>query len=122
MHPSKFFEECVIDDVYLNANEREKILNHLKSIHPRNFLGSSVDLFVVKMNIEYKTDHGNRKETEKYTLLPLDTDGDISLELQAEVMCESNIHKANIQHLYSQLSNFKVKEVEIITRVTLPLG
>ena len=53
MHPSKFFEECVIDNITLNVQEREELKEKLKSIHPRNILGSTVDLYVVKVGMEY---------------------------------------------------------------------
>lgn len=122
MHPSKFFEECVIDNITLNVQEREKLKEKLKSIHPRNILGSTVDLFVVKVEMEYETGKGNTKFSEKYTLLHLDTDGYDSLELQAEIMCQSKIDKENMKHIDNQLKNYKVTDVEIITRVTLPIG
>ena len=80
MHPSKFFEECVIDNITLNVLEREELKEKLKSIHPRNILGSTVDLFVIKVEMKYETGKGNTKVSEKYTLLPLDTDGYDSLE------------------------------------------
>ena len=55
-------------------------------------------------------------------MLPLDTDGYDSLELQAEIMCQSKIDKENMKHIDNQLKNYKVTDVEIITRVTLPIG
>ena len=122
MHPSKFFEECKIDELIMNVQEREEMKNKLKNIHPRNILGSTVDLFVVKVEMEYETDKGNTRVSEKYTLLPLDTDGYDSLELQAEIMCQSKIDKENMKHIDNQLKNYKVTDVEIITRVTLPIG
>lgn len=122
MHPSKFFEECVIDNITLNVQEREELKEKLKSIHPRNILGSSVDLFVVKVGLEYETGHDNTKVSKKYTLLPLEVDGYDSLELQAEVMCQSKIDKENMKHINNQLKNYKVTDVKIITRVTLPIG
>lgn len=94
----------------------------LKSIHPRNILGSQVDLFVVKIALEYKTEHNNVKTSEKYTLLPLDVDSIDSLELQAEIMCQANIEKENMKHIYTQLKDYKVTDVEIIAKVTLPIG
>ena len=122
MHPSKFFEECMIDNIVLTIQEKEEMKNKLKNIHPRNILGSSVNLFVVKVGIEYESGHGNVKTSDKYTLLPLNTQGNDTLELQAEIMCQSNIEKENIKHIYNQLKNYKVTNVEIITRVTLPIG
>lgn len=122
MHPSKFFDECIVDEITLSNYEREKIKEKLKSIHPRNILGSSVEVYVVKVNIEYNTEHGNKKSTEKYIILPLCTDSYDSLELQAEIMCQSNIEKNNIQHLHSQLNDYVVKNIEIITRLVLPIG
>lgn len=122
MHPGKFFDECVINDITLNVQERNETKNKLKNIHPRNILGSSVDLFVVKVSLEYDTGHNNKKIAEKYTLLPLWTDGYDSLEMQAEIMCQSNIEKENMKHIDNQLKNYKVIKVEIITKVTLPIG
>lgn len=122
MHPSKFFDECIINDYTLYVQEREDLKNKLKNIHPRNVLGSSVDLFVVKIGLVYETAKGNIKESEKYTLLPLDVDGYDSLELQAEVMCQSNIERENMKHIDNRLKNYEIKNVEIITRVTLPIG
>lgn len=122
MHPSRFFDECVINDITLNVQERNEMKDRLKSIHPRNILGSSVDLFVVKLSLEYDTGHNNKKIAKKYTLLPLDVDGYDSLEMQAEIMCQSNIEKENMKHIDNQLNNYKVTDVEIITKVTLPIG
>lgn len=122
MHPSTFFKECVIDGLEYSVQERKEIKDKLKNIHPRNILGSSVDLFVVKVNLEYKTGHDNIKSAEKYTLLPLSVDGYDSLDLQAEIMCQSNIEKYNMQHIDNQLRDYKIIDVEIVTRVTLPIG
>lgn len=122
MHPSRFFDECVIDDMTLNIQERNEIKDKLKNIHPRNILGSSVNLFVIKISLEYETGHNNKKISEKYTLLPLDVDSYDSLELQAEIMCQANIEKENMKHIDNQLNNYKVADVEIITKVTLPIG
>lgn len=122
MHPSKFFDECIINDITINVDEREKIKEKLKNIHPRNILASSVDLFVVKITLEYETGHTNRKTHEKYTLLPLDMDGYDSLEMQAEIMCQSNIEKENIKHIHTQFNDYKIVDTEIITKVTLPIG
>lgn len=122
MHPSRFFEECIINDMTLNVRERDELKNKLKNIHPRNILGSQVDLYVVKIALEYKTGHNNIKTSEKYTLLSLDVDGYDSLEMQAEIMCQSNIEKENMKHIDNQLNNYKVADVEIVAKVTLPIG
>lgn len=122
MHPSKFFDECIIDEITLDIFEREEMKNKLKSIHPRNIIGSSVRLFVVKVRLEYTTGHNNRKESEKYTLLPLDIDSNDSLELQAEIMCQSNIETENMKYINTQMNDYKIINVEIVTQVVLPIG
>lgn len=122
MHPSKIFDECIVDEITLNIQEREDIKERLKNIHPRNILDSKVEVYVVKLDIEYDTEHGNRKSAEKYIILPLCIDGYDSLELQAEIMCQSNIEKNNMKHIYSQLNNYQITNVEIIARLVLPIG
>lgn len=122
MHPSKFFGECIVDEMTLNTQEREDVKERLKNIHPRNILGSQVEVYVVKVDIEYDTERGNKKSAEKYIILPLCVDGYDSLELQAEIMCQSNIERENMKHIYSQLNNYQITDVEIIARLVLPIG
>ena len=109
LHPSKFFEWCAIRtgiDVFeiFDDSLKRKLMN----IHPRNFIKSKLELPVYKVFVEYDTEKGNHKKSEKYMILNNKSEEEFN-DMWADMFARDY----ELEHK-SSIKNIEVSNVEFV--------
>lgn len=117
LHPSKFFEWCVIrtgiDVVEIfDDNLKKKLMN----IHPKNFIKSKLELPVYKVSVGYETDKGNYKESEKYMILNNGGEQEYD-DMWADIFARDYESK-----YAASIKNIEVLNVEFVGDAVLQIG
>lgn len=117
LHPSKFFEWCAIRtgiDIFEIFDNDLK--NKLMNIHPRNFIKSKLELPIYKISVEYETEKGNYKESEKYMILNNANEQEYD-DLWADMFVRDYESKYK-----ESIKNIKVLNVEFVGDAVLQIG
>lgn len=118
MHPSKFFEECSIrTDIDVVEVFDPDLKEKLKTVHPQNFLKTRLALPVYKITINYRTESGNFRTTERYTVMESGADDEY-----IDFWVDMFVQDYNASHPHHKMLEPDVKKIERLGDAVLQIG
>ena len=120
MHPKDLLQNCClrtqVDSSGIEIFD-SKLLEALKNIHPLNFLKTELTFPIYKIAIEYKTEKGNYRKTEKYAMFNSPLDDEYS-----DMWVDMFIQDYNKDHPQHKMVDCKITCIQKIGDIVLPIG
>ncbi len=130
MHIHKFIEQCRFKNVLRTDSTfgsffydcTEKIREYLFNIHPKQIIGSTVEVPLYEVVYSYTTVRGNSREGKKYFFSSCMPDNEYELEIMAQPVLERWVDEENRRCPYRAIGNVEILSVSLLANAEFCLN